>query len=119
MQAGLLRKRVTLQQRTNTVESTYGQQLLGWTDLATFYVQIDAISGAQLARAQSIYSMTSHHVIARYQPLFANVKQVGSYRIVYTSGGVTRYFDVGASLNESERNRMITLLVSEGLNDGQ
>jgi SPP1 family predicted phage head-tail adaptor len=119
MQAGLLRKRVTLQQRSSAVEPTYGQQLLSWTDVATFSAEIEAISGAQLARSQSIYNLTTHHVVARYQPLFANVKQVGSYRIVYIGSGVTRYFDVGATMSESERNRMVTLLCSEGLNDGQ
>ena len=47
------------------------------------------------------------------------MKQVGSYRAVYVSHGVTNYYDIGASMNEDERNRMVTLLCSEGLNDGQ
>ena len=119
MQAGLLRKRVTLQQRSGSVESTYGQQLLTWSDIATLWAEIEAVSGQQLARSQSIYNQTTHHIFVRYQGLLANVRQVGSYRIVYTSGAVTRYFDLGASLNEGERNRMVTLLCSEGLNDGQ
>jgi SPP1 family predicted phage head-tail adaptor len=119
MQAGLLRKRVLIQQRSASVEATYGQQLLAWTDLTTVWADIEVLSGAQLARSQSIYNMTTHHIVTRYQPLFANVKQVGSYRAVYTSGGVTRYFDIGSSMNDAERNRMVTLLASEGLNDGQ
>lgn len=119
MQAGLLRKRATLQQRVTTVDGTFGQQNLGWTDIQTLYCSIEAVSGSQIARSQSIYNMTSHHITVRWQPLFQDIKTVGSYRMVYTSAGVTRYFDIGASLNEAERNRMVTLLCSEGLNDGQ
>jgi hypothetical protein len=57
--------------------------------------------------------------VCRWQSFFEDVRKVGSYRAVYVSAGVTRYFDIGASMNESERNRMVTLLCSEGLNDGQ
>ena len=96
MEAGLLRKRITLQQRSAAVDATYGQQLLTWSDLTTLWADIEVISGSQLARSQSIYNLTSHHVVCRYQPVFANIKQVGSYRIVYLSGGVTRYFDIGS-----------------------
>lgn len=119
MQAGLLRKVVTLQQRSTLREAVFGQPLLTWIDLATFRADIEAVTGAQLARSQSIYSMTTHHVTCRYQPLFQDVKKVGSYRLVYLVGNVTRYFDVGASMNDGERNRMVTILCNEGLNDGQ
>jgi SPP1 family predicted phage head-tail adaptor len=118
MQGGQLRKRVLLQQRSASVDG-YGQQSLVWTDLAMLWADIQVISGSQLARSQSIYSMTTHHVICRYQPMFQNVKQVGAYRLVYVVGTVVRYFDIGASMIEDERNRLITLLANEGLNDGQ
>ena len=119
MQAGLLRKRITLQQRNPSVEPVYGQQLLTWLDMATLWADIEAISGSQLARSQSIYTETTHHITVRFQSLLANVKQVGSYRVVYVTNGVTRYFDIGASMNEMERNRSLVLLAVEGLNDGQ
>ena len=54
MQAGKLRKRILIQQRASTVESTYGQQNLSWSDLITVWADLEAISGAQLARSQSI-----------------------------------------------------------------
>ena len=108
-----------LQQRSSSVEGTYGQQTLGWTDLITIWADIEAVSGAQLARSQSIYNMTTHHITVRYQQAFADMKRVGSYRAVYSTAGTTRYFDIGASMNDMERNRTITLLCSEGLNDGQ
>ena len=119
MQAGTLRKRLLIQQRSSTVETTFGQQVLGWSDLVTVWADIEAVSGAQLARSQSIYNMTSHHITVRYQQAFADIKRVGSYRAVYVTSGTTRYFDIGSSMNDGERNRLVTLLCSEGLNDGQ
>ena len=119
MQSGNLRKRITIQQRSTSIEPTFGQQVLAWSDLFTAWCEIEAISGQQVAHSQSIYNATTHHITLRYRIALANVKQVGSYRAVYVSGGVTRYFDIGASLNELERNRSIVLYASEGLNDGQ
>ena len=118
MQAGSLRKRITIQQRSTTVDS-FGQQVLGWSDLTTTWADIQVLYGQQLAKSQSIYNMTSHQIVVRFQSFLADMKQVGSYRAVYVSHGVTNYYDIGASMNEDERNRMVTLLCSEGLNDGQ
>lgn len=114
MQAGNLRKRLVLQQRSSSQDS-YGQQVIGWTTLATLWGQVETLSGNQLARAQSIYSAVTHKVTVRYQSLFADIKTVGSYRIVLGSA----LYDVGASLNIDQRNRTIELLCEEGLNDGQ
>jgi SPP1 family predicted phage head-tail adaptor len=114
MQTGLLRKRLVLQQRS-TAQDDYGQQVATWAAIATIWGQIESLSGQQLNKAQSIYNNVTHRVTARYQPLFADIRQVGSYRILL--GG--RIFDVGASLNIDERNRTIELLCEEGLNDGQ
>lgn len=118
MQAGNLRRVITIQKRSASVDS-YGQQVLTWTDLVTVKADLQVMYGMQLARAQSIYNMTSHQIVVRYQPVFSDIRKVGSYRAVYVNGGTTRYFDIGASMNESERNRQVTLLCSEGLNDGQ
>jgi SPP1 family predicted phage head-tail adaptor len=119
LQAGMLRKRATIQSRTTSVEGVYGQQQLTWSDVITIWCEIVVLSGAQLARSQSIYNETTHHIITRYQQMFADIKRVGSYRLVYVNAGVTRYFDLASTLNEEERNRMVTILATEGLNDGQ
>jgi SPP1 family predicted phage head-tail adaptor len=118
MQAGQLRKRITIQQRSTTVDG-FGQPALSWVDLATVWADIQVLYGQQLARSQSIYNMTSHQIVIRFQSFLSDVRKVGSYRAVYVGAGTTRYFDIGASMNEAERNRMVTLLCSEGLNDGQ
>ena len=113
MRVGDLRKRVQLQRRS-TSRDAYGQQLTTWSTILTTWAAIEPVSGAQLERARSIYSQTSHRVTVRWRPLLADVRVVGSYRILYAG----RVFDVGASLNENERNKVVTLLVSEGANEG-
>lgn len=113
MQAGQLRKRVVLQKHS-TAQDGYGQQLPAWIDLATLWAEIEPVSGGQMERMRSIYNHTSHKVVVRWQPILEDVRQVGSYRILYAG----RIFDVGASMNDSERNRVVTLLCSEGLNEG-
>jgi hypothetical protein len=50
----------------------------------------------------------------RYQAMFADTRQVAGYRAVYRS----RIFNIHAALNEDESNVLITLLASEGLDDG-
>jgi SPP1 family predicted phage head-tail adaptor len=112
--AGALRKRITIQQRT-TSQDAFGQQQTTWTDLATVWAHIESLSGGQLAKAQSIYSETTHQVTVRWQSIFNDIKKVGSYRILYG----TRIFDIGGDLNVDERNRVVELLCKEGLNDGQ
>lgn len=113
MRIGDLRKRVDLQQRS-TAQDDYGQQLTSWNTLFSTWANIEPVSGAQLDRARSIYNETSHKVHLRWRPQLNDVRKVGSYRIFYAG----RIFDVGASLNLDERNRMVELLCSEGINEG-
>lgn len=113
MQAGQLRKRIELQQRSGA-QDEYGQQLTGWTLLFTTWAQIEPMSGAQLDRARSIYNETSHRVTLRWRAQLNDIRQVGSYRVVYAG----RIFDVGASMNLDERNRTVVLLCAEGINQG-
>lgn len=113
MQAANLRKRITLQQRSSSQDG-YGQQLTSWTTLFTAWAAIEPVSGAQLDRARSIYNETSHKVTLRWRAQLNDIRVVGSYRILYGS----RVFDVGASMNQDERNRTVVLLCDEGINEG-
>lgn len=113
MKAGDLRKRIELQQRS-TAQDGFGQQLVTWTTLFTTWAQIEPVSGTQLDRARSIYNETSHRVTLRWRSQINDVRQVGSYRVVYAG----RIFDVGASMNLDERNRTVVLLCAEGINQG-
>lgn len=112
-QPGRLIHRITLQHRS-TAQDPFGQQLTSWVDLTSIWAEIAPLSGSQLERMRSLYSQTSHRVVVRWQPILSDVRQVGSYRILYAS----RIFDIGYSLNELEQNILVTLLCSEGLNEG-
>lgn len=113
MKAGDLRKRIEIQQRSSA-QDEYGQQLTSWATLLTSWAQIEPVSGAQLDRARSIYNETSHRVTLRWRAQLNDIKQVGSYRVLYAG----RVFDVGASMNQDERNRTVVLLCAEGINQG-
>ena len=113
MRVGEFRKRIQLQQRAATQDG-YGQQQPNWVTLLETWAQIEPISGAQLDRARSIYNQTSHRVTVRWRPRLEDIKQVGSYRVLFAG----RIFDVGASMNLNERNTVVVLLCSEGTNEG-
>lgn len=108
-----MRKRVLLQRR-DSAQDSYGQQVVTWTTILDTWARVDTLTGGQLDRARSIYNYSTHQVIMRWRPLLADVRQVGSYRILYDG----RIFDVGASMDLDERKRETTLLCSEGLNEG-
>lgn len=110
---GDARQRVTVQQRS-TAQDAYGQQVTSWNTLFTTWCRIETLSGSQLDRARSIYNYSTHQVTMRWRAALDDVRAVGSYRLLYGS----RIFDVGASMDATERNREVILLCNEGLNEG-
>lgn len=53
MQSGLLRKRLTIQQRS-TSQDDYGQQLTSWTDFATVWGEVVPSSGRENISAEAL-----------------------------------------------------------------
>ncbi|HCZ15773.1 MAG TPA: head-tail adaptor, partial [Candidatus Accumulibacter sp.] len=47
LSAGTLRKRITLQQQSLSVDS-YGQQVITWTDVATVWASLEPSVGREL-----------------------------------------------------------------------
>jgi len=109
MRAGELRRRVTIQQRTTTLD-TYGGQSTAWTDFAkNVPCSISPLNGRELMAAQAVNSEVSHTISMRY---LAGL--TAAMRILYG----TRVFNIQGVINVDERNREMTVLASEGLNDG-
>jgi len=108
MQAGLLRKRLTIQSRSTTQDS-YGQPALTWTDVDTVWGEIVPVSGSESLTADAVQSSQVHMVTIRYYPGITT-----KMRIKYNE----RIFDIKSVLNENERNRTLTLSCLEGLSDG-
>ena len=113
LRAGALGQRITLQQRSTAQDAT-GGQLATWSDVATVWAEVTPLSGRELIAAQAVASETSHQITLRWQPAFADARAVTAMRVVYNG----RHFNINAAINEDERNRTLTLLVSEGVNDG-
>lgn len=111
--AGTLNKRITIQQQSPSVDS-YGQQLTTWTDVATVWASIEPSVGRELMAAQAVSLDQPTTITIRWQPAFTSPKAVAAMRVIYHG----RIFNLHSVQNESERNAVLTLLASEGLNDG-
>lgn len=111
--AGDLRRRLTIQQR-DTAQDALGGQLVTWRDVVAVWGSIVPLSGRELELAQARYSEVTHAVSIRYRAEFADPKAAAAYRLLYGS----RILNIHGALNIDERNRLIELAASEGLNDG-
>ena len=76
--------------------------------------EIQPLTGHKLMSAQAVHSEVTHQIIVRWQSALANPQTVAAMRVVHNG----RHFNIRASINEDERNRSLTLLTSEGMNDG-
>jgi len=113
MQAGLVRKVAILQKRDDIQDAT-GAQVVTWTTLASTRAYIEPLRGQKGLDAQVINAEVSHQITLRFMPIFKKPLEVAKMRLL--SGD--RTFIIHASINKDERNREITLLATEGLNDG-
>jgi len=96
-----------------------GRQSTSWNDFMTGVpADIQSLSGRELVAAQAVHTEVTHLIVVRYVALLSNPIQVATMRVVYGSGGTTRYFNIGAAINVDEMNREMHLYVSEGLNNG-
>lgn len=112
LSAGTLRKRITLQQQSPSVDS-FGQQVSTWTDVATVWASIEPSVGRELLAAQAVRLDQPTTITIRWQPIFASPRTVAAMRAVYSG----RIFNIHSVENEGERNTLLTLIASEGLND--
>lgn len=113
LRAGQLNRRITLQAPVATLD-TYGVPTPGWTDIMTLWATIEPLSGRELVNAQRIASEISHQITVRYLGALTDTRIIAGYRALYKG----RIFNIHAAMNEDESNVLITLLASEGLNDG-
>ena len=82
LSAGMLRKRITLQQQSASVDS-YGQQVSTWTDVATVWASVEPSVGRELMAAQAVSLDQPTTITIRWQPIFASPKAVAAMRAVY------------------------------------
>lgn len=113
IRAGILRQRITLQAPVITT-GEIGGPLKTWASVATVWADINPLTGRERLQAAALKSEVSHEITIRWQAALADPQAVAAMRIVFG----TRIFNIHASMNQDERNRVLVLLASEGMNDG-
>ena len=104
MRAGKLRHRVTIQQTTETRESTMGGVIDTWGTFATRYASVSPLTGREYFTAQQHASEVTHEVRLRY------LSGVTTKMRVLHDG---RTFDIESIANTDERDRETVLLCKE------
>jgi SPP1 family predicted phage head-tail adaptor len=108
MDAGKLRNRITIQQRT-LVQDSYGQPIESWADFATVWAEIRSLSGRESLVASAVQGVTNYEINIRFK---AGITQ--SMRVAYKS----RYLDIQSIVTDFDLKKKTTLFCTEGLSDG-
>lgn len=111
MEAGSLRHRVTIQQKTegSPQQNAAGEPDVSWTTYCTAYASINPVSGKEPFLAQQHLAQVSHKVRIRYRSGIT-----ADMRVLFGS----RVLDIKAVLNWGERNEELLLPCEEGVNEG-
>jgi SPP1 family predicted phage head-tail adaptor len=113
MRAGQLKKRITIQTRSNSVDTVGGQSTL-WSDLLTTWASLTPSGGRELVAAQAMHLDQPSTIVMRWQTALSLPLNVAAMRILYG----TRIFNIHGYQNMDERNVELTLICTEGMNDG-
>lgn len=117
LDAGLLRSRITIQQRTTGTDSL-GQPLTTWEDVATVWADIRTQSGLSSLRSERIVadqttSETAYSIRIRWRDDIT-----AAMRASETSGGVTRLFDIRQVIEDVTAREYLDLVCSLGNGEG-
>lgn len=111
MRAGRLRHRVTVQQLVagSPQQKATGEPDESWTDFISVWASVEPITGNERFLAQQHLSQVTTKINMRYRSGIT-----ASMRVVFGQA----IYNIHAILNWEERNRELTLLCSQGANDG-
>lgn len=113
MQAGNLRKRVTVQQKSGT-QDDFGQFVASWQTVATVWAEVEMAGGSEQLHTKQVQSEDKYKVTMRYRSEFADPTMVDAWRLNYDG----RNLNINAVLFPDMKKRYMTMMCSEGLNDG-
>jgi len=108
MRAGRLRHQVIIQTPTETVDAE-GQAVKSWGTFLTVQAAVEPLGGREYFAAQQYNAATTTKITVRYQDGIT-----AKMRVSYDS----KIYNIENVRNVGERDRMIELLCSEGVNDG-
>lgn len=113
VRGGTLRHRLTFQ-RKSTDQDDVGEPINVWIDAFKCWGEVEPVSGRELLAAQAVQVEVTHTISVRYRAELQNPNDVAAMRVLFGS----RVFDINASMNQDERNRVVMLQAKEGLNNG-
>lgn len=114
MLAQRLRYIVSIQQRSTSINAYGENDSNTWNNFAVgVYASIEPFSAKEYLAANATHGEKLVRIVIRYLYGVNN-----TMRIMWQSDSGTRYFDITGVISDNEKNRMMTLLCVEGLNDG-
>jgi len=105
MESGRLRHRVTLQERSSSVDG-FGQPLDDWADVLTTWATVQPVSGREFQEGVQVEAEITHKVWLRWR---AGVAPKPTMRLLFEG----RKFEIVSVVNVNERKRMWLLLCKE------
>ena len=105
MEAGALRKRITIQKKSVT-KNSYGEEVITWVTHCQAWAQIEPLSGREFLEARQIQAEGMVRFTLRYQ---AGIEP--EMRVLFG----TRTFNIQAVIHVEERGREIQLMTVEEL----
>ena len=112
MRAGQLRKRLTIQMQSITVDS-YGERDVVWRDDKEVWGSIKPIRGMEYHSAHQIESAVTHRIEIRYTTLSDDTRITPNNRVKYTDAQGDRFFNIQSVINPEERNIFLQLMCIE------
>lgn len=108
MRAGQLRDRLVLQKKTEARTNT-GDVTITWTTDSTVWGQVQPVTGREYVASGGVQNEVTHRIYIRHH---ATVDD--SWRAVNDG----KVYSIKAVLNENNRDRMITLMCTQGVAEG-
>ena len=103
MEAGALRNRITIQEKSVTRDS-YGAETITWATHATAWASVEPLSGREFLESRQIQAEGMTRITLRYQ---AGI--VPEMRVLFG----TRTFNIQSVIHVEERGREIQLMCTE------
>ena len=103
MKIGELRHRVTIQEKTVTID-TYGGEVVAWADVATVWAAVEPLSGREFLEGGRLENEINHRIRIRYREGLTP-----SMRVCWQS----RAFDIESVIERESRRREIWLMCRE------
>lgn len=105
MRAGLLNRRVTVQNRVES-RSSSGEVTWTWADWKTVWASVLPAAGQRFFQAQQLQTTVTHTVRVRYQPGFRTDQRI-THQV---EPGVTQTFEVQAVIPVRDDKRHLDLM---------